>query len=168
MVKAFSFMKISSPPSVWGLTLYSRTILSLPFPPQSRHSVLREIRRTAQSTQWVRYWPTQTRGSFLEQGAYSFPTLDVVGLWKFHCHFQSGRRRRFSPQVCIFPLSTLPNYLFPFPSPGGCPSVTLMMLWQVLAYPGVICSGKNFGWIKYPCGNSSWIVFIFDHFVLTS
>lgn len=46
-------------------------------------------------------------------------------------------------------------------------AVTTTMLLQVLAHSGLICSGKKSGRIKCPCGNSSWIVFIFYHFILT-
>ena len=42
------------------------------------------------------------------------------------------------------------------------------MLLQVFTHSGLICSGKKSGRIKCPWGNSSWIVFIFYHFILIS
>ena len=42
------------------------------------------------------------------------------------------------------------------------------MLLQVFAHSGLICSGKKSGRIKCSWGNSSWIVFIFYHFILIS
>ena len=42
------------------------------------------------------------------------------------------------------------------------------MLLQVFTHSGLICSGKKSGRIKCSWGNSSWIVFIFYHFILIS
>lgn len=105
------------------------------------------------------------------QGASSFPVLscarplkkqNLLSFQKWHEAIQSPGL----PSLLCLPSPMTIYFLF---HRSGCPSGSdTTLLLQVLARSGLICSGKNSGRIKCPCGNSSWIVYIFYHFILTS
>lgn len=136
-------------------------------------------RETRPRPQWATHSP-HTDGSrpgwpragqpLHRRGASSVPALRCAQFFFFNpLSFQKWHEAVQSPgQHLSFVCPPLTIYfLFPLVV-AALQAVTPTMLLQVSAHSSLICSGKNSGWIKCPCGNSGWIVFIFYHLILTS
>lgn len=109
------------------------------------------------------------RHHLYRQAAPSLPVLSCAGFFKPSLSFQKRPEAiRSSGLHLSFVLRPLTLYFLFQLAVAALWAVTPTMLLQVLAHSGLICSRKNSGQIKCPCGNSSWIVFIFYHFILTS
>lgn len=106
------------------------------------------------------------------QGASPFPVLSCASLFCFFFNLLSFQKWHKAIQSPGLHLSFVCPPLAPFISFSICSGRPSgwhpTMLLQVSAHSGLICSGKDSGRIKCPCGNSSWIVFIFYHLILMS
>lgn len=121
---------------------------------------------------WIQIYHPRARTSSSQAGSLFFSCSKLCYALKKKKNllsFQKWYEASQSPGLQSFLYLSSPTTIYFLFHRSGCPSGSdTTLLLQVLARSGLICSGKNSGRIKGPRGNSSWIVFIFYHFILTS